>query len=363
MKILVLANFDLGLYQFRRELIYELLKDNEVYIALPYGALVELFKNVGCVFIDTPMERRGLNPFKDLRLINQYFKIIKEIKPELVISYTVKPNVYGGLVCRIRHVSFAANITGLGTAFEENKLLREFVTQLYKIGLKKAKVVFFENSYNRDFFINKSIVEEKKTCLLSGAGVNLERFCYIDYPENKEFHFLFVGRVMKEKGIEEILAVMKRLVSEKNACCLDVVGPFEEDYEELLKQYEEAGWLKYYGFQEDVRPFIAACDCFVLPSWHEGMANTNLECAASGRPIITSNIPGCREAVIESVSGLLCDPKNTDSLYEKMKIMIQMSRTDREIMGIAGRKQMQNVFDKKIVVRDTLKALGIDANC
>jgi galacturonosyltransferase len=162
---------------------------------------------------------------------------------------------------------------------------------------------------------------------------------------------------MKEKGIEELFQAMAQLVFEGKQCFLDVVGPFEENYEDRLRQYENEELLKYHGYQEDVRPFIRDCDCFVLPSYHEGMANTNLECASSGRPIITSNIPGCREAVIEGVSGLVCEPKNAESLYQAMKQMIEMSTKDRCAMGLAGRKHMEEVFDKKKVIAETMKHL------
>ena len=159
---------------------------------------------------------------------------------------------------------------------------------------------------------------------------------------------------MKEKGIDELFASMKRLISEGKQCFLDIVGPFEEDYKDILNTYEIEGWLKYHGFQEDVRSFIKSCDCFVLPSYHEGMANTNLECASSGRPLITSNIPGCKEAVIDG-SGFLCSPKDPDSLYFAMNRILDKSREEREKMGIIGREHMEDCFDKKIVVSETIK--------
>ena len=161
---------------------------------------------------------------------------------------------------------------------------------------------------------------------------------------------------MKEKGIDELFEAMKRLVSEGEKCFLDVVGPFEEDYKEKLEECEKAGWLKYHGYQENVIPFIAACDCFVLPSYHEGMANTNLECASSGRPVITSNIPGCKESVVDG-SGLLCETRNVESLFRAMKTMLEKPREERVRMGQVGRKHMEDVFDKKKVVGDTIRHL------
>ena len=352
MNILILANNDIGLYKFRKELLEELLKKNKVYFCVPYGEHVEKIKSLGCKYIKTEMDRRGINPFVDLKLVLRYDKIVKKLKPDLVITYTIKPNIYGSFICRLNKISCAVNITGLGTAFQKNGIIKFLVVNLYRLSLKKAKVVFFENSSNRDEFIKNRICSTKIMHVLNGAGINTEEFNYLDYPDNDVFKFLFIGRVMKEKGINELFVALKRLKSAGNKVALDVVGPCEEKYEGILKKYENEGWLRYYGYQENVKPFIASCDCFVLPSWHEGMANTNLECASSGRPIITSNIPGCKEAVTEG-SGLLCEPKNVESLYEAMKKMIQVD--NREEMGIVGHNYMKNVFDKKKVVAETIK--------
>ena len=358
MNILILANYDVGLFCFRKELIEELLKKNTVLISLPYGELVEPLKSMGCVFIDTPLERRGINPIKDFVLMLRYYKLIKKQNPDLVITYTIKPNVYGGFVCRMLKIPYAVNITGLGTAFQGKGLLRKLVTLMYKVGLKKAKTVFFENSENRQIFIDEKIVKEEKTCLLNGAGVNLEHFGVAEYPEeNGTTRFLFIGRVMKEKGIDELFKAMQLLREDGIDCVLDVVGGYEEDYTEKLKAYENEGWLNYHGYQKDVRPYIEKCHCFVLPSWHEGMANTNLECAAMARPVITSNIHGCLEAVEDSVTGFLCEKKNPESLYKVMKWFVELPYEHRRDMGLAGRKRMEEIFDKKKVVEETIRRL------
>ena len=359
MRIMILANFDVGLYQFRKELIEELLKKNEVIISLPYGELVEPLKELGCKFIDTPVDRRGINPITDLKLFSKYMKILRREKPDMVITYTIKPNVYGGLVCRLKRIPYAVNITGLGTAFEGTGVLRKLVIVMNKIGCKKAKVVFFENEENRQIFVKEKIVKEKQTYRLNGAGVNLDRYKVSDYPSGDNIKFLFMGRVMAEKGINELFEVMSKLIADGVRCELDVLGGYEENYKELIKKYEAEGWLHYHGYQKDVRPFIEKCHCFVLPSWHEGMANTNLECAASGRPIITSNIPGCMEAVVNGVSGYLCNRKNVDDLARVMKKFVQLSYEERRKMGLAGRKHMEEVFDKKRVIEDTIKSLGV----
>lgn len=257
MRVLIIANNDVGLYKFRKELIAELLKENDVSISLPYGELVEPLKEMGCNYINTQFERRTINPIKDIGLVIRFFSIIKSQKPDLVITYTIKPNIYGGFVCRMKKIPYAVNITGLGTAFQNDGILKKLVTFLYKISLKTAKVVFFENKENRKVFTNLNIVKTKQTCLLNGAGVNLENYALSKYPIDSEYiRFLFIGRVMQEKGIDELFEAMKKLRAEGFSCILDVLGGYEEDYAEKIKVYEEAGWLKYHGYQKDVKPFI-----------------------------------------------------------------------------------------------------------
>lgn len=280
------------------------------------------------------------------------------MRPDLVITYTIKPNIYGGSVCRLLSVPYGVNITGLGTAFQKKGLLRQIVIKMYKIALKNAKVVFFENSENRDIIVKSKIVSNKKTYVLPGAGVDLKHFAYREYPQNENsICFLFIGRVMKEKGIDELFDAMRRLQNNGYNCKLEVLGGYEENYSNTIEKYEKEGWLYYRGYQKDVRPFIEKAHCFVLPSWHEGMANTNLECAALGRPIITTNIPGCKEAVIDKVSGLLVEKNNVNDLYNKMVEFINLNYDYKKKMGIAGRELMENSFDKRKVVQKTFEKI------
>ena len=358
MRILIMANFDVGLYQFRRELIAELLKSHEILISLPDGDLVRPLEEMGCRFLATPVDRRGIDPRKDLGLFLQYLKMLRQEKPDFVITYTIKPNIYGGLACRLLDIPYAANITGLGTAFQKSGALRTLVSTMYRFSLKKARVVFFENAGNMETLLNEGIVNQNQCKLLPGAGVNLEHYAFAEYPtEEMPIRFLFMGRVMREKGVDELFEAMHRLHQEGILCTLDVLGSYEEHYEETIHRFEAEGWLHYHGYQNDVRPFIRNSHCFVLPSWHEGMANTNLECASMGRPLITSRIHGCMEAVIEGESGFLCEPQNTDSLYEAMVRFCEMPQNKREAMGRAGRRHMEEVFDKGKVVAETLERI------
>lgn len=364
MKILIIANNATGLYRFRGMLIKELIeRGNDVEAILPVANDVneqeveKKLEMMGCSLKKVFMDCRGINPFKDIKLLLMYHKLIKKMVPDLVITYTIKPNIYGGCVCRMLRIPYVANITGLGTAVQEKSKIRTLVLQLYKIALKRAKVVFFENSQNRDDLVNMKVVDKKYTYVLNGAGVDLEYFSYADYPDGEEIKFLYIGRVMQEKGIDELFDSMHRLLEKNVKCSLHIVGGLEEKYAEKIEMYIQEGWLHYYGFQNDVRNYITGAHCFVLPSWHEGMANANLECAAMGRPVITSNIAGCREAVIEEISGMLCDKKDSEHLYQTMKRFAALSYETRKKMGMMGREHMVQVFDKKKVVNDTINKI------
>lgn len=366
MKILIICNYSSGLYTFRGMLIQELIKKGHTVKAIVPELDDEHEKEaerklekLQCTLKRIPMERRGMNPVHDLALMKKYYKTVKKMNPDLVLTYTIKPNIYGGMVCRMLKVPYVVNITGLGTAFQGNEMLKKLVTGMYKTALKKVKIVLFENTENRDIFVNEKIIPKNKTYVLAGAGVDLEHFHYADYPEEDDVtRFLFIGRVMQEKGIDELFESMRRLNKNGYKCSLDVLGGFEENYSEKIKAYEKEGWLHYQGYQNDVRPFIEESHCFVLPSWHEGMANTNLENAAMGRPVITSKIHGCMEAVEDGVTGYLCEKQNVEELYLAMEKMCKLSCEERKAMGMAGRKKMESVFDKRKVVEETIEKIG-----
>lgn len=357
-KILVLANNDVGLYKFRKELIQELLKDNDVFISLPYGKLVEPLIQIGCRFIDTPVDRRGINPITDLKLLKRYRKIIKDVKPGLIITYTIKPNIYGSLIARMKHIDYAVNITGLGTMFQSDNLLKKIIVFMYKVALKKVKVTFFENIENKNIFIKNKITEEDRVCVLNGAGVNLKEYPFTEYPDkDKEIRFLFIGRIMKEKGIDELLYAANKINKYYINVQFDIVGPMEDDYKNVIDEYVSNGIINYYGFQEDVKPYIERCHCFVLPSYHEGMANTLLESGAMGRPLITSDIHGCKEAVRDD--GYLVKKKDKEDLYLKIKKFIELSHEDKINEANCSRKYIEQVFAKSKIVKKTMKGLDI----
>lgn len=357
-KILIIANNSDGLYRFRKELIAELVKNNDVIILTPFDNNILELEKMGIKLIDTPVDRRGINPLTDLKLLNSYRRLFNKIKPDLSITYTIKPNIYASLIARLKRIDYAVNITGLGTAFQSDNLLRKLIVFLYKIALKKVKVVFFENEENQNIFINEHIVSRDKTCKLNGAGVNLEDYPLMEYPdENQDIRFLFIGRIMKEKGIDELLEAAGRIKKDYPTVQFDIVGPMEDNYKETIGEYVNNDVINYYGFQSDVKPFIKQCHCFILPSYHEGMANTLLESASMGRPLITSNISGCKESI--NNNGYLVKVKDSNGLYLKIKEFIELDYQDKVILSKNSRKHIEEVFDKRKVVKETMKGLGL----
>ena len=357
-KVLIITNHSYMLYRFRLELIQALAQQHEVVLCMPFVGHEADFQALGLRCIETKVDRRGLNPRKDWRLFQTYRKLLRQEKPDLVISYSIKPNIYGGMACRLSAVPFCANVQGLGTAFERRWLSR-FVSVLYRGALRRAGVVFFENEADAAEFIRRNIVRSAQTAVLPGAGINLAQYPVQPFPQHDAVRFLYLGRIMKEKGMDELFAAMRRLHSELgDKVILDLVGFYDDDeYKAYVHKLTEDGVAIFHGFQADPRPFYAAADCVVLPSYHEGMSNVLLEAAATGRPLITSDIPGCREAVENGVTGLLCEAKSTDSLWEAMAQFTSFSRAQRIDMGLASRRRIEEVFDKTVVVSLTLEHL------
>lgn len=357
MKILIVTNHSYMLYRFRRDLIQALMKEHEVVLSMPFVGHEDDFQAMGLRCIETDMDRRGINFFNELSLILTYRRILIVEKPDLVITYSIKPNIYAGIACSSLKIPFCANVQGLGTGFQRASLA-PIVSFLYRTALRSARTVFFENDGNAKEFIDRKIVDPQKVVVLPGAGINLKDYPQMPYPRNEAIHFLYLGRIMKEKGIDELFAAMRRLRSEMGSkVTLDLVGFFDDDYEVQVSRLVEDRVAMFHGFRKEVRPYYQQADCVVLPSYHEGMSNVLLEAAACGRPVITSDINGCREAVDPDVSGFLCKAEDEESLYQQMKKMALLSRDTRKAMGIAGRKKMEQEFDKDAVVRKTIEAI------
>ena len=357
MKILIITNHSYMLYRFRRELIAELQKEHEVILSMPFVGHEEDFMAMGLRCVNTDVDRRGINPRTDLKLLKAYRKLLRAERPDMVITYSIKPNIYAGLLCGMMRIPFCANVQGLGTAFQRRGLA-QFVTLLYRSALKKAKVVFFENEGNAREFMDRKILPREKITVLPGAGINLERYPLTAYPKNDRMQFLYLGRIMKEKGIDELFSAMRRLHAELGeTVVLDLVGFFDDDYEKEVNALVEEGIARFHGFQTEPAPYYAAADCVVLPSYHEGLSNVLLEAAAIGRPVITSDIHGCKETVDNGANGLLCRVKDADDLYRKMRQMADMSHAERETMGLNAHRKVEQEFEKNMVVGKTMTAM------
>ena len=356
-KILVVSNHSYMLWQFRRELIQRLMEDAEVVISTPFVGHEQDFAAMGCRMLETDVDRRGINPVTDFRLYHTYVKILKTERPDMVITYSIKPNIYAGFACRMQKIPYCVNVQGLGTAFQK-KGLAQIVTVMYRTALKKAKTVFFENAENAKLFREKKITPAWQQTILPGAGVNLESYSYQEYPNNDKVHFLYLGRIMKEKGMDELFWAVQELRKEcAGQFVLDLVGFFEDEYKEQVEKLTQDGVAVFHGFQENPRPYYGKADCVVLPSYHEGMSNVLLEAAAIGRPLITSDIPGCREAVKQGISGLLCPVKDRNALLHAMEDFLKLSKEERKAMGRAGRKYMEEQYDKEKVVKKTCRTI------
>lgn len=351
-RVLIICNMDIVLYNFRKEIVHRLLEEgHEVYITFPKGDRVEYFEELGCKFIETTVDRRGVNPFKDLKLLKNYNKIMKQIKPDVVLTFTIKPNIYGGIVAQHNKIPYIANITGLGTALENKGIIQKITILLYKFAFKNIQKVFLQNQENFDFFMNKKIATDKLK-LIPGSGVNLSEFTVLDYPDEKEpMEFLFIGRVMKEKGIEQYMEMATRIKKKYNNVKFHILGFCEEEYQEQLDRLQKEGIIEYHGMQKNIKQFIQKSVCTIHPSYYpEGISNVLLESAASGRPVITTDRSGCRETVDDNISGYVVPIKNVDKLVEKVEQFINLPYEEKKKMGLAGRKKVEKEFDRNIVV-------------
>lgn len=360
MKILILANNDIGLYNFRKELIEKLLNENnEVYISLPKGKRVEDLIKIGCTYIETDVDRRGTNPVKDFKLLMKYISITTKVKPDIVLTYTIKPNIYGGIVCRIKNIPYICNITGLGSATENEGLVQKVIILLYKIALKKVKCCFVQNEENLQFMKKHKVTKEERYELIPGSGVNLEDYKILPYPiENEKMKFLFIGRIMKEKGIEQYIEAAKYIVPKYKNTEFHILGSCEQNYEKTLQDLEKEKIIYYHGLQNDIIPFLRESSCLIHPSYYpEGMSNVLLEASASGRPVITTNRSGCREIVEDEQTGFIVESQNSKRLIEKIEEFIKIPNDERKNMGIKAREKVEKEFDRNIVINKYIRKI------
>ena len=333
-------------------------RGDEVVISAPYDEKAPEVEKLGCKIIDTQFNRQGTNPIDDFKLMQRYCKLIKQIKPEVVLTYTIKPNLYGGMACTLTGVPQIANITGLGAAVEYPGLMQKFTIFLYKIGMRKTKLTFFQNKDNMSFCQEHGMIKGPVK-LIPGSGVNLQYHAKQPYPaETEPVRFLFMGRIRREKGIDEFLAAAEKITKKYNNVEFHVVGGCEGDYESRLLDMQSKGIITYHGRQMDVRPFIAMAACTLHPSFYpEGMSNVLLESCSTGRPIMTTMRAGCREIVEDGRNGFLVKQQDAEDLIEKVEKFLALPYAERKAMGDAAREKAEREFDRNIVVKAYLEAI------
>ena len=396
-KALLLINSSSGLYDFRGGLIKRLVAEGyDVLCGVPDDLCVKELRGLGARVVRTDINRRGMNPVQDVKLFRGYRALIRKEKPDVVLTYTIKPNIYGGYAARREGVPYIATLTGLGSMFQEcvrgesagtgtmthfslrreqplmsaekrvivpvphDSPLQRLVTAMYRTALKECACVFFQNEENRSVF-EMLRIPSGKTRLVNGSGVDLERHLPEGYPGHAETEvttFLYVGRLMREKGSIDLLRAMERLHDEApGSVCLQTVGYTEQGEQDAADELQvlteralSAGYLTQHPYDTDIHPYYTAADAVVMPSYHEGMSNVLMEASATARPVLASDIPGCREAVEDGATGFLFPARDTDALYDAMRRFVRLPVAERRMMGAAARRKMEAQFDRAAVV-------------
>lgn len=357
-KILFLVNHDVVIYNFRLELVERLLNDGyEVHISSPNGERIDELKKLGAIFHEIALERHGMNPINEAKLLLTYSKLIEEVNPDIILGYTIKPNIYGAMAAAKKSIPFVANITGLGTAVENSGLSQKIMIALYRIAFKKVQKVFFQNIENQQFFIDHKIAVDKQG-ILPGSGVNLTRFEVKPYPIDDTIRFAFISRIMEEKGIDQYLEAAKYIKEKYPNTEFHICGFCEAEYEGKLNEYNDTGIVIYHGMIKNVSEFLEGMHCVVHPTYYpEGLSNVLLEGCASGRPIITTDRSGCREVIDDGINGFMIPQKNSEKLIDAIEKFLKLTSEEKKNMGLAARAKVEREFDRQIVVEAYMKEI------
>ncbi|KAF0821733.1 glycosyltransferase family 4 protein [Cytobacillus firmus] len=368
MKIAVLSSHTSSLFWFRMDMMKDFIENGHTVIALgsePEAEWKKKFQEYNIDYRQLYVERNGMNPLKDLKTLRFLYTFMKKERPDKVFAYQAKTVVYGSIAAKFNGVSEVYPlIAGLGSIFRgegfKNKIVKTIMKIEYLAACKCSKKVFFQNQDDKNEFIQNGLVKDNKTVIINGSGVDLEKFKPTQFP--KEPAFLYIGRLIKDKGIIEYLEACREVKDKHPKVRCLLVGPFDSNPSALkpdeLKPYIENGVIEYLGEQTDVRPFISQCSTYVLPSYHEGTPKTVLEAMAMGRSIITSDAPGCRETVIEGLNGYLVKVKDIKGLTNKMEYLI----SNREVcknMGQESEKIAREKYDVKVVNQSIIQTMGL----
>lgn len=319
----------------------------------------------GFKFFDIKVSNNSKNPLTDINLIRNYIKIYKKISPDIILHNAIKPNIYGTIAAGILGIKTINNISGLGTLFIKESISTKIAKFLYKISQKKATKVFFQNPEDRKLFLQNKLISENKSDLIPGSGVDTKQFSAKVYPKinSDTFRFLFIGRLIKDKGIIEYFESANHISSNKNGVRFNVLGPLYEENETGIGSKELEKWtvnekIVYLGETDNVASELAKCDCLVLPSYREGLSKVLIEASSMRIPIVTTNVPGCKHVVTDGINGLLCKAKDSKSLEKAMLKILDSSKEELIKMGEEGRKIAINKFDIRIVVGKYIDAIN-----
>ena len=360
MKIAIVLNTSWNIYNFRMNFVKTLLdKGFEIHTIAPHDSYTHYLEEAGCIHHDIKMDSRGVNPVKDTALFFELLSTYKKVKPDLILHYTIKPNVYGTLAASFLKIPSINNVCGLGTVFLKKNLVSHIAMMLYKIAFRFPKKVFFQNSDDLALFLDRKLIDPKLADLIPGSGIDLTRFTPIEFKRNEVFTFLLISRLITDKGILEYVEAIQKLKSKGLQARFQLLGAKDPKHKRgiqlpVIESWIESGTLEYLGRTDDVRGFIENADCVVLPSYREGTPRTLLEAASSAKPIIATDVPGCHHVVEDQYNGLLCKLKSADDLAEKMEKMASLDEDTLQKFGKNGRRKIESQFDEKLVINKYL---------
>jgi glycosyltransferase involved in cell wall biosynthesis len=359
-KIAIVVNNSWYAWIMRANLGFAFQKEGyEVVFICPYDKYSEnIKKHFG--YIDININSKGINPIEDLKTIYSYYKIYKELKPDIVLQYNIKPNIYGTIAADMLNIPTINNIAGLGTLFIKQNIITKIAKLLYKVSQKKATKVFFQNHDDFKMFVDERLIQKEKCDILPGSGVDITRFIPVKKNDDGVFRFLLASRMLWAKGVQEFVDSAKIIKAKHENIEFQLLGHLDMASptaisKEQMDTWVDDGYVKYLGSSDDVRVEISQADCIVLPSFYrEGVPRILLESASMEKPIITTNNIGCKNVVDDGLNGYLCEVRNSQDLADKMEIMINLDNNERKSMGKAGRIKMINKFDEKIVINKYL---------
>lgn len=353
-KIGIVANTSWNLYNFRLPLIQELNQFYEVCIIAPEDESTKYWKTEGYSFIALHhLSRKGKNPWQDILLSRELFRILKRNQIQLVLLYTIKPNIYGSIAAYLAQVPCICTVTGLGYSFLNNNIVSKLAHFLYRVSFRLSDMVIFQNQDDKELFLQKKLVQQSKAFIVRGSGIDCKRFTISNKVTHSEpFIFLFVGRLLHDKGIIEFLEAVR--LFELGKCEAWIVGDIDRDNpsaisEASLHSYENDSRFKFFGHCNDVEKIMREADVVVLPSYREGLPRVMLEALALAKPVIATDVPGCRDTVLDGINGFLCQVKDSADLYLKMKKMMACTDEERRLMGMQGRALAEREFDVPVI--------------